>query len=120
MTVQLKLAGMHHVSAITARVRDTHDFYTRVLGMRPVIRTVNQDDPSMYHLFYGDGAGSPGSDMTMFDIPNAVREKRGNNSITRTALRVDGDAALAYWADRLQDLGVAHDGVTVRDGRNVL
>jgi glyoxalase family protein len=88
--------------------------------MRPVIRTVNQDDPSMYHLFYGDGAGTPGSDMTMFDIPHAVRERRGNNSITRTALRIDSDAALAYWAVRLREHGVRHDGIEERDGRSVL
>lgn len=115
-----QLAGMHHVSAITAHIGDTHEFYTRLLGMRPVIRTVNQDDPSMYHLFYGDGAGSVGSDMTMFDIPHAVRERRGNNSITRTSLRVGSRAALEYWADRLREAGVVHGGVRTRDDRSVL
>ena len=116
----MHLAGMHHVSAITAGIRDTHDFYTGVLGMRPVIRTVNQDDPTMYHLFYGDGEGTVGSDMTMFDIPHAVRERRGNNSITRTSLRVAGDGTLAYWADRLRGAGVVHGGIRERDGRDVL
>jgi glyoxalase family protein len=115
-----QLAGLHHVSAITAGITDTHEFYTRLLGMRPVIRTVNQDDPSMYHLFYGDGAGSVGSDMTMFDIPHAVRERRGNNSITRTSLRVGSISALVYWADRLRAAGVVHGGVRVRDDRSIL
>ena len=86
-TSHLQLTGVHHVSAISAHIGRTHDFYTRVLGLRPVIKTVNQDDPSMYHLFFGDGAGSPGSDMTVFDIRGAAREHRGNNSITRTNFR---------------------------------
>jgi glyoxalase family protein len=116
----LRLSGIHHVSALTAHIGRTHDFYTRALGLRPVIKTVNQDDPSMYHLFFGDGAGSPGSDMTAFDMPRAAREHRGNNSITRTAFRVYGEGALEYWAERLAGLGVAHDGVSTRDGRAVL
>jgi glyoxalase family protein len=74
----------------------------------------------MYHLFYGDGAGSPGSDLTVFDLPNAARERRGNNSISRTTFRVYGEQALAYWAVRLNDHGVAHGGITTRDGRLTL
>lgn len=118
--MSLRLTGIHHVSALTANIARTHDFYTRVLGMRPVIKTVNQDDPSMYHLFYGDGVGSPGSDVTMFDLPHAAPERRGNNSITRTALRVNGASTLHYWAERLSELGVTHSGITIRDDRQVL
>lgn len=117
---EMGLTGVHHVSALSAHIGRTHAFYTQVLGMRPVIKTVNQDDTSMYHLFFGDGAGSPGSDMTVFDMPHAARERRGNNSITRTALRVGGERALAYWAARLQEHGVAHGGIGQRDGRGVL
>lgn len=116
----LRLTGVHHVSALSAQIESTHEFYTRVLGMRPVIKTVNQDDPSMYHLFFGDGAGSPGSDMTVFDMPHATPERRGNNSISLTTLRVDGERALAYWATRLDDFGIAHGDITTRDGRRVL
>lgn len=116
----MRLTGMHHVSAVTAHIDRTHGFYTRVMGMRPVIRSVNQDDPSMYHLFYGDGAGTPGSDLTMFDIPSAARERRGNNSITLTTLRVSGTAALEYWGARLTEHGLVHGGITQRDGRAVL
>ena len=116
----LQLTGVHHVSALSAHIARSRDFYTRVLGMRPVIRTVNQDEPSMYHLFFGDGAGSPGSDMTVFDLPNAARERRGNNSITRTAFRVHGEPALAYWSARLDAHEVTHGAVTTRDGRMVL
>lgn len=116
----LRLSGVHHVSAVSAHISRSHDFYTRVLGMRPVIRTVNQDDPTMYHLFYGDGVGTPGSDMTVFDIPGAVRETRGNNSITKTTFRVAGDVALRYWVDRLDALAIPHSGIATRDDRNVI
>jgi glyoxalase family protein len=116
----LQLTGVHHVSALSAQIGRSHDFYRRVLGLRPVIRTVNQDDPSMYHLFFGDGAGSPGSDMTVFDMPHAAPEHRGTNSISRTTFRVAGEHALGYWAARLTEHGVAQSGITVRDGRRVL
>ncbi len=115
-----ELTGLHHVSALSAEIGASHAFYTEVLGLRPVIRTVNQDAPSMYHLFYGDGRGSPGSDMTVFDMPRAARERRGNRSITRTTFRVDGDAALRFWAERLRAEGVVHGGVRERDGRGWL
>jgi glyoxalase family protein len=115
-----QLGGIHHVSSLSAHIGRSHDFYTRVLGMRPVIKTVNQDEPSMYHLFFGDGAGNPGSDMTVFDLPRAAREHRGNNSITLTSFRVNGEESLRYWADRLASLGVAHAGIGTRDGRRVL
>ena len=114
------LAGMHHVSALSAHIGQSRDFYVAVLGLRPVITTVNQDDPGMYHLFFSDGAGSPGSEMTVFDLPGAVRERRGHSSITRTSFRVSGDAALEFWRARLDAHGVAHGGVRLRDGRRAL
>ena len=116
----LPLTGVHHVSALSAQIGRSHDFYTRVLGLRPLIKTVNQDDPTMYHLFFGDGAGTPGSDMTVFDMPQAAHEHRGNNSITLTAFRVHGETALAWWAERLTELAVRHSGIASRDGRLVL
>jgi glyoxalase family protein len=116
----LFLNGLHHVSSLSAHIGQTREFYTRVLGLRPVITTVNQDEPTMYHLFFTDGAGSPGSDMTVFDMRFAAPEYRGNNSISRTSFRVHGDETLAYWSRCLADLGVEHDGVTERDGRPVL
>lgn len=118
--MSLVLAGVHHVSTLSAHIGRSHAFYTRVLGLRLVITTVNQDAPSMYHLFFGDGAGTPGSDITVFDLPHAARELRGNNSISRTTFRVRGAEALAYWADRLTAHGVAHAGVAQRDGRGTL
>ena len=116
----LQLSGVHHVSTISAEIGLTHGFYPRVMGLRPVIKTVNQDDVGMYHLFYGDGAGSPGSDLTVFDIPHAAPELRGNNSLTRTTFRVAGARALEYWAARLQEHGVRHHEIAERDGRAVL
>jgi glyoxalase family protein len=121
MTVSpLQLASMHHVSSVSAHIKRSRDFYTRVLGLRPIITTVNQDDPRMYHLFFGDGDATPGSDMTVFDIPHAARELRGNNSIALTTFRVSGRAALEYWVHRLNELGVANIGITQRDGRDVI
>jgi glyoxalase family protein len=119
-STSLQLSGIHHVSAVSAHIARSHRFYTEVLGMRPVIKTVNQDDTSMYHLFFGDGIGSPGSDVTVFDIPGAAREHRGNNSITRTNLRVAGEHTLDWWAARFGELGVPHGAVTERGGRRVL
>lgn len=113
----LSLTGVHHVSSVSAHIKRSRDFYVRVLGMRPVITTVNQDEPSMYHLFFGDGVGSPGSDMTVFDIPHSARELRGNNSIALTTFRVNGRAALEYWVERFNELGVANIGIITRDGR---
>lgn len=119
MTTPLRAAphGLHHVSALSADIARNHDFYTRVLGLRLVKKTVNQDSPGMYHLFYADGAGSPGSDMTFFDFPRAAREHRGSDSVTLTTFRVTGAGTLAFWAGRLSAHGVPHSGVTTVDGR---
>lgn len=115
-----ELTGLHHVSALSGHISDTHRFHKEVLGMRPIGRSVNQDDPAMYHLFYGDGAASPGSDLTYFDMPMATREKRGNNSITLTTLRVSGEGVFDYWLARFADHNVVHSGISTRDGRTVL
>src|ERR1700746_3269461 len=96
----LQLAGIHHLTAVSANAKGTHDFYTRVLGMRLVKKTVNQDDVSAYHLFYADGLASPGSHITFFDFP-MLPESHGNNSISRVGLRVSGEASLQWWRDRL-------------------
>ena len=111
----MKLHGIHHVTAITAHAARNHDFYTRVLGMRLVKKTVNQDDVSAYHLFYADGAGTPGTDLTFFDWP-AAPEPRGTNSILRTGLRVGSTASLEWWH---RQLGAAAP-IVERDGRPVL
>jgi glyoxalase family protein len=112
----MQLGGLHHLTAITADVGANYRFFTRVLGMRLVKRSVNQDDVSAYHLFYADGAGSPGTDVTFFDW-NMPRENRGTHSIVRTQLRVTGADALEWWARRLAAGKVLSSGVFERDGR---
>lgn len=115
----MQLTGIHHLTAVTARAADNHAFYTKTLGLRLVKKTVNQEDTSAYHLFYADGLGSPGTDITFFDWPTA-RERRGTHGIVRTGLRVAGADALNYWADRLTAAKVSHGGVVDRDGRPTL
>ncbi|MGH7483833.1 MAG: ring-cleaving dioxygenase [Longimicrobiales bacterium] len=113
-----ELTGIHHLTAITADVRENHRFYTQVLGMRLVKRSVNQDDVSAYHLFYADAVGTPGTDLTFFDWP-VPAERRGNRSLTRTCLRV-GRASLDYWAARLRERSVTTGDVVELDGRPTL
>ncbi len=116
----MELKGLHHVSAITANAKNNYDFYTKVLGMRLVKKSVNQDDTSMYHLFYADEAGNPGTDLTFFEIPRAGHTYPGNNSISLTSLRVKDDEALAYWEDRFNEYEVEHEGIIEQFGRKVL
>lgn len=115
----MQLTGIHHLTAISADAPGNHAFYTQVLGMRLVKKTVNQDDTSAYHLFYGDGRASPGSDITFFEWP-VPREERGTHAITRTALRVTGRAALEYWIGRFDEHNVHHGAIITRDGRESL
>ncbi len=114
----MQLTGIHHLTAITARAADNFAFYTRVLGLRLVKKTVNQDDVSSYHLFYADGLASPGTDITFFDWP-APPERRGSNSISRTHLRVP-TAAIDRWRAHLARQGVDHAAPTEQDGRLTL
>src|SRR5471032_1578652 len=115
----LALTGIHHLTAVTAKASQNHDFYTRVLGLRLVKKTVNQDDVSAYHLFYADGVASPGSDITFFDFPT-LPERRGNNTITRTGMRVNGEQTLEWWHARLKQAAVRVGDITVIDGRATL
>jgi glyoxalase family protein len=115
----LQLTGIHHLTAISAKPRDNLAFYTQVLGMRLVKKTVNQDDVSAYHLFYADGKANPGTDLTFFDFP-VQPERRGTNSISGTGLRVAGEKTLGFWRDRLRGAGGRTGEVTEVDGRLTL
>jgi glyoxalase family protein len=115
----MDLTGIHHLTAVSAKIRDNHQFYTKTLGMRLVKRSVNQDDVSAYHLFYADAKGTPGTDLTFFDFP-VPRERRGTRSIVRTHLRVAGLGALEWWANNLRERGVKTGEVVERDGRLTL
>ncbi|MEX2271337.1 MAG: ring-cleaving dioxygenase [Vicinamibacterales bacterium] len=119
MSQAMQLTGIHHLTAISAEIRENRRFYTQTLGMRLVKRSVNQDDVSAYHLFYADAKGSPGTDLTFFDWP-APRERRGTRSIVRTNLRVNGSVSLAWWKARLDELGIHHDDIADIDGRLTL
>ncbi|WP_217914238.1 VOC family protein [Miltoncostaea marina] len=103
----MRLDGIHHISAITADAPGNLDFYTRVLGMRLAAKTVNQDDPGVYHLFYADERGRPGSEMTFFEYPGLPRGRAGSGMVHRVVWRVGSDAALDFWAARLGDEGHA-------------
>jgi glyoxalase family protein len=113
----MRLEGINHITAITGDAPRNVDFYTGVLGLRLVTKTVNQDDPTVYHLFYADEDGSAGSDLTFFEYPGAARGRVGAGCAHRVVWRVGSPDSLAFWADRLAALeverGVAADG-TVR------
>jgi glyoxalase family protein len=112
----MKLEGIHHVTAITADAPGNVDFYARVLGLRLVKKTVNQDDPTVYHLFYADEDGSAGADITFFEYPGARQGRAGAGMVHRVVFRVADDAALAFWADRLATESVE----TRREGDSLL
>jgi glyoxalase family protein len=103
----VRLEGIHHITCITADAPGNVDFYARVLGLRMVKKTVNQDDPTVYHLFYADEQGSPGADITFFEYPGAARGRAGAGMVHRVVWRVASAAALDFWAERLGAEGVA-------------
>ena len=113
-----QLTGFHHLTAVTAKAAENHAFYTKVLGLRLVKKTVNQDDVSAYHLFYADGNASPGTDITFFDWP-AAPERRGTRSVVQTGFRVPAES-LPWWKERFKELRVSHGEIAVHDSRPVL
>jgi glyoxalase family protein len=103
----VRLDGIHHVTAITADAPRNVEFYAGLLGLRLVKKTVNQDDPTVYHVFYADEAGSYGSDLTFFEYPGAARGRAGAGMVHRVVWRVASSEALGFWADRLEAAGVS-------------
>jgi glyoxalase family protein len=101
----MQLEGIHHITAITGDAARNVDFYTRVLGLRLTAKTVNQDDPSVYHLFYGDEQASPGADLTFFEYPHAIPGRAGAGMVHRIVWRVASAEALDFWAGRLEAEG---------------
>jgi glyoxalase family protein len=104
-----RLDGLNHITAITGDAPRNVDFYTGTLGLRLVTKTVNQDDPTVYHLFYADEEGSPGADLTFFEYPGAALGRPGAGSAYRVVWRVGSPDALTFWAERLAELEVARD-----------
>ncbi|RFC64472.1 ring-cleaving dioxygenase [Fulvimarina endophytica] len=111
--------GIHHVTAIAGPASRNLDFYTRVLGMRLVKKTVNFDDPGSYHLYYGDEAGSPGTILTFFPWEHAAPGRLGVGETQETVLRVP-EASIGWWAQRLIETGIDHDKPVKRFGETVL
>jgi glyoxalase family protein len=102
----MRFEGIHHISAITGDARRNVDFYTRVLGLRLTAKSVNQDDPRVYHLFYGDEEARPGADLTFFEYPHAIPGRAGAGMVHRIVHRA---GSLGFWAERLEDEGVPFD-----------
>lgn len=115
-----KITGHHHISMITKAAQENNDFYTKVLGLRRVKKTVNQDEPSMYHLFYGDVTGSPGTELSFFEIPMSGKTVRGTNAITRIGLLVPSRESLDYWQARFEQFQVSHEEIGIYAGRDAL
>jgi glyoxalase family protein len=115
----MELGGLHHVTAVTTEASENVAFYTEVLGLRLVKKTVNQDDVSAYHLFYGDELGRPGTEVTFFDWPHLriAPNHAGAGEISATELRVPGQDALDFWAERLAEFSVEHPDIKERNGR---
>ncbi|WP_413287194.1 ring-cleaving dioxygenase [Bacillus mojavensis] len=116
----MKVNGIHHVSALTADAQKNLDFYSKVLGLKLVKKSVNQDEPTMYHLFYGDEVANPGTELTFFEIPRIAPFHAGTNSISSIGLRVPSTDALHYWKERFEEHQVAHSGIAQRAGRDIL
>ncbi|RDB34501.1 ring-cleaving dioxygenase [Exiguobacterium sp. RIT594] len=115
-----ELKGIHHVTAITSSAEKNYAFFTNVLGMRLVKKTVNQDDIQTYHLFFADDKGSAGTDMTFFDFPGIPKGTHGTNEIYKTAFRVPTDEALDYWIKRFDKYDVKHRGIKEQFGKKTL
>jgi glyoxalase family protein len=111
--------GIHHVTAIAGNARRNLDFYTRVLGLRLVKRTVNFDDPGTYHLYYGDETGRPGTILTFFPWKHVTPERLGVGQTEETAFRVPA-ASIGFWAHRFVEKGVPHQAPEKRFGETVL
>lgn len=114
------LKGIHHVTAITSSAEKNYEFFTNILGMRLVKKTVNQDDIQTYHLFFADDVGGPGTDMTFFDFPGIPKGVHGTNEISKTSFRVPNDAALDYWVKRFDRLEVGNTGIQEQFGKKII
>lgn len=115
-----KLKGVHHITAITSSAEKIYEFFTYVLGVRLVKKTVNQDDIQTYHLFFADDVGGPGTDMTFFDFPGIPKGVHGTDEISKTSFRVPNDAALDYWLKRFNRLNIEHTGIKEQFGKKTL
>src|SRR5919197_2370097 len=110
----MRLEGIHHITAITGNAPRNVDFYTRVLGLRLTAKSVNQDDPTVYHLFYGDELARPGTDLTFFEWADIGHHRPGAGTISTISLGVTGRDTLDWWVQRFDTLHVTHDSIHAR------
>jgi glyoxalase family protein len=114
------ISGHHHISMLTKNAQMNNQFYQKVLGLRRVKKTVNQDNPTMYHLFYGDLTGSAGTELSFFEMPIAGSTVRGTNAITQIGLLVPSFESLVFWEKRFEQLDIKHGEITIYAGRDAL
>ena len=118
MDTQIK--GIHHVTAMTSSPTKIYRFFTDILGMRLVKKTINQDDIETYHLYFTDEYGSPGTDITFFAFPNQPQGSKGTDTISRVSFRVPTDEALTYWFKRFEEKNVLHSAIKERFSKKYL
>src|SRR3954466_7057771 len=116
----MNLLGLHHVSILTGKAEKNFQFFTKILGMRLVKKTVNQDNTESYHLFYSDAEGTPGTEITFFDIPGLGHSYRGTSDISTVSLRVKSTDSLLFWEERFNQFGVEHDSIQKRADRDTI
>ncbi|WP_066305680.1 ring-cleaving dioxygenase [Bacillus sp. FJAT-29814] len=116
----MELLGLHHVSILTGKAERNYQFFTKILGMRLVKKTVNQDNTESYHLFYADAEGTPGTEVTFFDIPGLGHSYRGTSDISTVSLRVKSTDSLNFWKDRFEQFGIQHGEIEKRANRDSL
>jgi glyoxalase family protein len=116
----MELLGLHHVSILTGKAEKNYQFFTKVLGMRLVKKTVNQDNTQSYHLFYADGEGTPGTEVTFFDMPGLARTHQGSSDISTVSLRVKSTDSLHFWKERFEQYGVEYEEIAKRANRDTL
>src|ERR1700756_1328500 len=119
MTINRKISGLHHVTAIATDPQRNLDFYVSLLGLRFVKRTVNFDDPGSYHFYFGDNRGTPGTILTFFPWPGARRGSRGSGQVEATAFAISPDS-IAYWLERLKQHHVTAEKTSTRFGEEVI
>ncbi|WP_375179407.1 ring-cleaving dioxygenase [Enterococcus rotai] len=115
-----QIRGIHHVTAMTSSAEKIYRFFTDLLGLRLIKKTVNQDDIETYHLFFADDLGSAGTDMTFFDFPGIPKGSKETNAISRTSFRVKNDASLMYWIERFNEHHIDHGEIQERFGKKYL
>ncbi|MGQ7354855.1 VOC family protein [Streptococcus suis] len=112
--------GIHHISSLVGNIHQAYHFYHHILGLKLTLKTVNQDDSSMYHLFFGDAEGRFGTEFTIFDMPTLPRQREGAKRLERTIFLVKDFAALEFWQKRLTEFEVENEGIQAFGNGHIL